>query len=354
MRNKKLRAITGILAAASIFTLAGSVHAGASVLREEKNYTAAAQTGISEEEALEIAREDAGLSADEIDRSRVKLEYDDGWLTYEVEFYSGNSEYDYEIDADTGEILGKDYEIEEAFHQSYQIGEAEISEKEALEIAREDAQLTEDEISRARVKLDYDDGILEYDVEFYAGDQEYDYKIDAESGKILEKDFEIEEDFRNSEGSRSSEAVISEEEALNIAREDAGLSEDEIGRTRISLDYDDGILKYDVEFYADNTEYDYEIDANTGKILSKDYEIDDDFNSSYNGETSVISQEEATQIALERVPGASETDIRIKLDYDDGRAIYEGDILYENVEYEFEINAETGMLISWESDSVWD
>src|SRR5699024_10988296 len=138
--------------------------------------------------------------------------------------------------------------------------------------------------------------------------------------------------------------------AVEIAREDAGLSEEEMGRTRIELDYDDGILKYEVEFYADGTEYDYEIDASTGKILAKDYEIDDDFRDSYEGEMSVISREEAAQIALEKVPGASEADIRIKLDYDDGRAIYEGDILFENVEYEFEINAETGRLIGWESD----
>lgn len=353
MKNKKARMITGILAAASVLALAGSVSAGADIQKEDRVYTAAAQTGISEEDAVEIAMDDAGLTEDEIDRLRVKLEYDDGLLLYEVEFYSGNSEYDYEIDADTGEIIAKDYEIEEDFSRSYQIGEAEISEKEALEIALDDAQLEEDEISRARVKLDYDDGRLEYDVEFYAGDSEYDYKIDANTGKILEKDFEIEEDFRRSDRSGRSEAVISEEEAVEIAREDAGLSEEEMGRTRIELDYDDGILKYEVEFYADGTEYDYEIDASTGKILAKDYEIDDDFRDSYEGEMSVISREEAAQIALEKVPGASEADIRIKLDYDDGRAIYEGDILFENVEYEFEINAETGRLIGWESD-LWD
>ena len=37
---------------------------------------------------------------------------------------------------------------------------------------------------------------------------------------------------------------------------------------QVKLDRDDGQLVYDVEFYAGNTEYDYEINATTGKIIS--------------------------------------------------------------------------------------
>ena len=35
------------------------------------------------------------------------------------------------------------------------------------------------------VELDYDDGMRVYDVEFFSGNKEYDYKIDAASGAIL-------------------------------------------------------------------------------------------------------------------------------------------------------------------------
>ena len=57
-----------------------------------------------------------------------------------------------------------------------------------------------------------------------------------------------------------------------------------------------------------------------------------------------------------QVSGATEKELRIKADYDDGRLIYEGDILHDNVEYEFEISAETGKILSWESEkhSFWD
>ena len=42
--------------------------------------------------------------------------------------------------------------------------------------------------------------------------------------------------------------------------------------SRTELDYDNGIQKYEVEFYYNNREYSYEINANTGDILG--YEQD--------------------------------------------------------------------------------
>ena len=44
----------------------------------------------------------------------------------------------------------------------------------------------------------------------------------------------------------------------------------------------------------------------------------------------------------------------MKLDRDDGKWIYEGDILYKNMEYEFEIDAETGKILSWEEEDMDD
>ena len=63
-----------------------------------------------------------------------------------------------------------------------------------------------------------------------------------------------------------------------------------------------------------------------------------------------ISLEEAQNIALERVPGATSQNISVKLDWDDGWYIYEGDILYNRMEYEFEIDANTGNILKWEEE----
>jgi len=68
-----------------------------------------------------------------------------------------------------------------------------------------------------------------------------------------------------------------------------------------------------------------------------------------------ISEQEAREIALERVPGAIEEDIReFKLDYDDGRPEYEGKIYFEKNEYEFEIDGYTGEIRHWEVELIRD
>lgn len=65
---------------------------------------------IGEDKALEIALADAGLTSDQVSNSFVHLDYDDdrGRDEYEVEFYQGTTEYDYDVDAATGEITDKD------------------------------------------------------------------------------------------------------------------------------------------------------------------------------------------------------------------------------------------------------
>ena len=77
-------------------------------------------------------------------------------------------------------------------------------------------------------------------------------------------------------GNSGTDARISEDEAKEIVLKDAGVSEKDISGIRIKLEKDDGIWQYEVDFYAGDKEYDYNIDADTGKILSKDMEIDDD------------------------------------------------------------------------------
>ena len=85
-----------------------------------------------------------------------------------------------------------------------------------------------------------------------------------------------------------------------------------------------------MEFYTDKKEYDYEINAETGKILEVDSEIDREFKDFSQMEDAKISEEEAKQIALEEVPGASEDDVYLELDYDDGTMLYEGEIFYDS------------------------
>ena len=170
---------------------------------------------------------------------------------------------------------------------------------------------------------------------------------------------------------------IGKEAALEAALADAGVRESDTTRLRVSSEIDDGRKVYEVRFDVEGTEYDYVISGRDGQILSADTERistvdttdragttdtagtadtagttdkEKSGNSQNNAEALGISIEEAEKIALERVPGASENDIRIQSDYDDGKYKYEGDIIYDGKEYEFEIDASTGTILEWSEE----
>ena len=157
-------------------------------------------------------------------------------------------------------------------------------------------------------------------------------------------------------GSNSGTQDIGEDAALQAALEAAGISEADASRVRVSMDRDDGRVVYDVRFDVDQTEYDYEVLASDGQIVSSDVErrdddgYDDDDRSRGSNADVAVSREEAIDIALAKVSGATENDIRIELDHDDGRYKYEGDIIYERVEYDFEIDADRGDILEWSEE----
>ena len=168
-------------------------------------------------------------------------------------------------------------------------------------------------------------------------------------------------------------ADIGKDKAADIALEDANLSESDVTRLKISKDTDNGKGIYEVEFTMNTTEYEYEILASNGDILSADFkelqgssdpqpqgsndpqpQRSDSHDSSNHGAVPQadvqISSEQASKLALDRVPGATEQDLKIELDYDDGYYKYEGDIIYDQKEYEFEIDANTGDFLEWKEE----
>jgi len=150
----------------------------------------------------------------------------------------------------------------------------------------------------------------------------------------------------------SADTAIDDTAAKAIALEHAGIEEANADWLNIHIDRDDGRQIYEVEFYSDSTEYNYDIDATTGEIISYDMEQHNRRQATQAG--AVIDEAEAKQKALDRVEGASDSDIRIHLDYDDGVAVYEGTIIYDNMKYEFEMNASDGTITDWEVESVFN
>ena len=198
------------------------------------------------------------------------------------------------------------------------------------------------------------DGEQYYEVDFTAGGQEYHYAIDAVTGTVIES---------GTGSATGSGSLIGEDKAKRIALEDAGISESNASSLTVELDEDDGVVVYDVEFLviSDQSavkEYDYEIDATTGEIRSKDNETERIVYTTgkiYSDQPeTTLTEEEVRSIALAKVPGATEKDISLSLDRDDGRMSYEGKIIFEGTEYDFEIDAYSGAIREWDAESVFD
>ena len=91
-------------------------------------------------------------------------------------------------------------------------------------------------------------------------------------------DFEdIKVKTKSASGTSTSSGYIGTAKAKKIALEYAGVSASKADFIKVSLDYDDGVRIYDVEFYAGDYEYEFEINARTGAIYDydKDYRWDD-------------------------------------------------------------------------------
>ncbi len=227
-----------------------------------------------------------------------------------------------------------------------------ITEEQAKSKALAHAGLSASQVNFIWVKQDWEDGRRVYEVEFYTDDyQEYDYEIDARTGEILSFDYDA-EGYNRPEQNLSG-SYIGQDKAASIALSYVSGATQANVRS-VKLDWDDGRWVYEVEFYtADGMEYDYEIDAVSGAVVQYDHDAEY-YKPQQSDNGTLITESKASQIALDRVSGASENNLRIKLDYDDGRPVYEGEIFYNSMEYEFEIDGYTGTVLEWSAESIYD
>jgi len=303
--------------------------------------TASDKAYIGHDAALEKALAHAGVTASDAKRIHVEFDSDDGLMVYEVEFETTDLEYDYDINARTGEVVK--HEIESRYDDddrrpvpSGNQGQADnnnsgnqqaenntnvpetapsqpahssqtstsqpqrqlIGEEAAKNAALAHAGINASDVTYIHCNLDHDDGIPEdYDVEFVVGDVEYDYEIDLYSGKILSSDREkLESDDR----------------------------------------YDDD--RYDDDKYDDDEDADQHQESNDPPAASE--------TPSYIGENAAFSA------ALSHA-GVSESNVRekeVKLDKDDGRVVYEIEWKSDRTEYDYEVDAITGQILKAEKD----
>lgn len=145
---------------------------------------------IGREKAKKIALDDAKVKESEIRDLDIELDRDDGTIHYDVDFEVGGKDYDYEIDAKTGEILRSETPPKSSESSSDSSATDKLTAAEARDIALKHAGLKKSEVRDLEVELDNDDGKTHYDVSFEKDNYDYDYEIDVASGKILKSEKE--------------------------------------------------------------------------------------------------------------------------------------------------------------------
>ena len=264
--NKKTKVISALLISGAIglTTLSAPFSAFADTVKST----------IGTQKAKTIALNDAKVKSSNARFVTAKLDREDGRIVYDIEFYVGNKEYDYEIDAYTGRILSKDADIEYVAPKAVtKKQQGNIGIAKAKNIALNDAKVKASNARFVTAKFDIEDGKQVYEVEFYVGNKEYDYVIDAGTGRILEKDTDLENDVIVTAPSKTQGGkYIGAEKAKSIALNHSKKKASDVSFVKTELDQDDGRIVYDIEFYFGKKEYNYEIDATTGKSLT--YEED--------------------------------------------------------------------------------
>ena len=145
-----------------------------------------------------------------------------------------------------------------------------IGVESAMNFAFADAGVDPASARVEHTEFEFENGRFVYEIEFTADGAEYDYLVSAADGAIVKKEVER---VRNGAAGEPVPATVTLEAAKSAALADAGLAESDVTFTKTRLDTEDGFAVYDIDFYTADSEYEYEIDALTGAVISKSKEI---------------------------------------------------------------------------------
>ena len=271
---------------------------------------------------------------------------------------------------------------------------AYVGEQAAKEAALQRAQVRAEDVTRIKCELDWEKGVMVYEVDFDAEGFEYEIEINATTGEVIKVDKEKDDDYFRTPAAKEKPAeqktaagqqagavpqapsapnapsapqTSGEAEAKSAAFRHAGVEESDVVYCVCEPERKHGIRIYEIEFVANGMEYEYDIHAETGEVIRYSKEKDDDFRawtanqplpagSEQNSagpaaeKSGEISAEEAKAAALEH---AGVSDIRkyeCERDVERGKAVYEISFVSGGYEYEYEIAAADGSVLKYEKE----
>ena len=249
------------------------------------------QAYIGQDAALQAACDHAGIATSDVQGLSTEFGWSPKGMVYELDFCSGGTEYEYKINATDGSVVK--YEQEPCDHtwhtSSGNTGSGSnttfIGESAATTAALTHAKVDQSAAQSLTVKLDEDDGVAYYEIEFCSAGVEYDYEINATTGAVAKFEQDTCDHYAHRSGSNnqnqnqnqgnSNGSYIGYDAALQAACKHAGVNVSQVTRLENELDHDDGVARYEISFHVGNMEYEYEINASTGQVLKYESERDD-------------------------------------------------------------------------------
>lgn len=255
------------------------------------------QAYIGQDAALKAACDHAGIATGDVQGLSTEFGYSKGVMVYELDFCSGGTEYEYDINALDGSVVKQEQEpCDHTWHTSG-TGNANtgsttdfIGESAATSAALTHAKVAQSAAQSLTVKLDHDDGVACYEIEFCSAGVEYDYEINATTGAVMKAEQDTCDHYahrsasgsntgssgqNNSQTGNATTGTIGYDAALQAACQHAGVDASQVTRLENELDYDDGVACYEISFHVGNMEYEYEINAANGQVLKYESERDD-------------------------------------------------------------------------------
>lgn len=238
---------------------------------------------IGEDKAKEIAFAHAGITAQDIYFYEMDMDVEKGVMVYEIDFKCGGYEYEYDINAQTGDVVKNKKEIDDDMPAGMTMPSTGKTEKPAAGMEQSGSETAQpaagEESSPAEAAQNPASGDGSSTVETTppengtvpsSGDAWSYHHPDQHHGEYHNGTYQ---QGQNGD-TGTAYTTITADQAKNIALNHAGLTVDAVYFDKVKLDYDDGMQIYEVEFVSGYMEYEYEIDALTGAIW--DYEWDYD------------------------------------------------------------------------------
>lgn len=312
--------------------------------------TIAETSSIGSENARNFAFADAGVDPVTAKVVRTEFDFEQGKFVYEIDFIAGGMEYEYQVKADDGAIVKRAAEPLDA------------DDKWLLEKAqgvKAEPQTKQQAAPQAEVKTETKTEIKTETKAETKQAEAVQPQSDAVSGATPQ----------GGSAAAAAEAEITLEDAKKAALSDAGVAAADAVFTKAYADYDDGIAVYEIEFYVGSKEYDYEINAVTGAVYSKDFDIEDRYEANMTNQNTEIKKADTkpaeaagAYIGVDKAKAAAAahaglnvadvTFSKAKLENDDGYTVYEIEFYKDGVEYEYTINAADATVMEYDSD--WD